>query len=316
MRKSLSFLAAFIILLSSSVFASEPNAGFFLPVHVQEMTFRYHTINNLIVLPVTINDSIKVNLILDTGCRNLVLFGKQFQKKFHVDPTRKIQFSGLGNGKPVNGKLALNNKVSIHAVLGEQIPVVLVESKNLFSAYSEVHGIIGYDIFIKFEIELNAAKHLITFRPAGTAELATGFERIPLRITDARPLIQSHVFFNSSEGEACELMIDTGSTLGLLVKTSDLKKFPKGNKKIVLGRGLNGDITGIEVAAEKLHLEKFEIKNIFANIIYSEWQTYASVGMDIMKNYTVVLNYCKAYAGFKKTDTGNFPTTSSQTLSF
>jgi hypothetical protein len=102
----------------------------------------------------------------------------------------------------------------------------------------------------------------------------------------------------------------------LLVKTSDLKRFPKGNKKIVLGRGLNGEITGIEVSAEKLHLEKFEIKNIFANIIYSEWQNYASVGMDIMKNYTVVLNYCKAYAGFKKNHATALATVSSQILSF
>ena len=51
---------------------------------------------------------------------------------------------------------------------------------------------------------------------------------------------------------------------------------------------------------EKLRLDLFEIKNAFASIIYSEWQNYASLGMDIMKDYTVVLNYCKAYAGFKK----------------
>lgn len=300
MTKALLILVIFFSVQSYASFAGETTAGFFLPANVPEITFKYHSISNLILLPVTINDSIKVNLILDTGCRNLVLFGKNFQKKFVTDPNRKIQFSGLGNGKPVNGKLSLNNTVSIHAVLGENIPVVLVEDKNLFSAYANVHGIIGYDIFIKFEIELNTEKKLITFRPADIAELSSGFERVPIRIKDARPMIQSNVFFSDTEGEPCELMIDTGSTLGLLVKTSDLKKFPKGNKKMVLGRGLNGKIVGVEVQAEKLRLDLFEIKNIFASIIYSEWQNYASVGMDVMKEYTIVLNYCKAYVGFKK----------------
>jgi hypothetical protein len=300
MIKPIRIFTFLAILYSYPIFAGETVAGFFLPENVQEITFKYHTINNLILLPVTINDSVKVNLILDTGCRNLVLFGKQFQTKFVTDPHRKIQFSGLGNGKPVNGKLSLENKVSIHAVLGEKIPVVLVENKNLFSAYSDIHGIIGYDIFIKFEIELNTEKKLITFRPADLAELSVGFEKVPIYVKDARPLIQSNVFFSETNRESCELMIDTGSTLGLLVKTSDLKKFPKGNKKFVLGRGLNGEIIGVEVQTEKLQLALFEIKNVFASIIYSEWQNYASVGMDIMKEYTVVLNYCKAYIGFKK----------------
>lgn len=317
MKKTLPFLALFLVVFFSLARPSEPPAGFFFASDVREITFRYQTMNNLIILPVIINDSIKVNLILDTGCRNLVLFGKQFRKKFITDPNRKIQFSGLGTGKPVTGKLAINNKVSLQAVAGEKIPVVIVENKNLFSAYSDVHGIIGYDVFIKFEIELNTSKQLITFRPADMAELGCEFEKVSLQIKDAKPLIHSNVFFHTAEGEACELMIDTGSTLGLLVKTSDLKRFPRGNKKIVLGRGLNGQITGIEVPAEKIHLENFEIRNISANIIYSEWQNYASVGMDIMKNYTVVLNYCKSYAGFKRNrGAGLVATSSLSTLSF
>ena len=54
-----------------------PDAGFFMPDELNEMTLHYKTYHNLILLPVTINDSVHVNLILDTGCRNLVLFGRR-----------------------------------------------------------------------------------------------------------------------------------------------------------------------------------------------------------------------------------------------
>ena len=271
-----------------------------MPDNVPEVTIKFHRKMDLVILPVTINDSVTVNLILDTGCRNLVLFGKQFQQKFNLEPDRKISFSGLGDGSPVEGKLAINNKVSIHTLIGESIPVIIIPDQNLFSAHSDIQGIIGYDIFIKFEIEFSLAKQWITFRPAATAEMSADYEKIPLRIKDARPLIQSKVYFSAKDGQDCDLMLDTGSTLGLLFKTSDLKSFSNANSKKIIGRGLNGDLTGINTHAIKLELNTLEIKTPSVGIIFSACHTYASIGMEIMKNYTVVINYCKAYAGFKR----------------
>ena len=303
MKSEIRFIITLLFLfIASSTQASETNAGFFLPDHITEVKLKFQSIQNLIVLPVIINDSIRVNLILDTGCRNLVLFGKKFQALFQTEPDKKVMFSGLGEGDPINGKLSLNNKVSIEAVLGEKIPVIIVPEQNLFSAYKDVHGVIGYDIFIKFEIELDPVRHIITFRPALSSELSLEYEKIPLVIEDSRPLIKSQVFFDDSETVLCDLMLDTGSSLGLLMKTTDLKKFPKGNFKRILGRGFNGNVMGIETAASKLMLDTFEISEITAGITHSAWHNYASVGMEVMKDYTIVLNYCKAYAGFKKND--------------
>lgn len=291
-------LLAFVTYSSPSTALDK--AGFFMPDSLREVSIGYKSVRNLILLPVTINDTIKVNLILDTGCRNLVLFGKRFGKYFELLPDRKVQFSGLGSGGPVFGSLSLNNKVSIDAVIGEKIPVIIVPNQNLFSTYANVDGIIGYDIFIKFEVELNLARQIITFRPAFLAELSPDYEKISIRIEDSRPIISSTVFFQGKEGQSCDLMIDTGSTLGLLLKTSDLKKYPTATQNSILGRGLNGNIEGTQTTADKLLLEQLEIRSISTGIIYSPWHNHASVGMEIMKNYSIVLNYCKAYAGFKK----------------
>ena len=95
-------------------------------------------------------------------------------------------------------------------------------------------------------------------------------------------------------------MIDTGSSLGLLVKTTDLEKFPEQANKMKLGLGFNGPVMGVQATTEKLLLSNLEISVLDAGITYSAWHNYASVGMDIMKDYAIVLNYCQAYAGFKK----------------
>jgi hypothetical protein len=258
---------------------------------------------NLIVLPVVINDSVNVNLILDTGCRNIILFGKRFEKLLNYDPDRQIQFSGLGSGKPVHGFLSLSNKVSIQEVLGQSIPVVVVGRKNVLGLYRDVHGVIGYDIFLKFEIELNPREQTITFRPAQRASAPEGYNIVPLRIVDSRPVMNSEVVLHNDKNKNrnYELMIDTGSSLGLLLKTTNIDDFESGLKKII-GIGFNGPISGYKTTSNRLTLGAFNMENLPTGIIQSPWHNYASIGMEILKDYILVLNYCKAYACFKAID--------------
>jgi hypothetical protein len=94
------FFLAFLLIVettSARTIPSEtpPNrkrSGFFIPDTVREMTVRYKNIRNLIVLPMVLNDSIRVNLILDTGCRTLVLFGNRFSKLLS---TERFNFPGM-----------------------------------------------------------------------------------------------------------------------------------------------------------------------------------------------------------------------------
>lgn len=275
------------------------DAGFSLPENIKEAMFNFSTYNNLIVLPVTINDSIEVNLILDTGCRNLLLFGKRFEKLFETIPHHTIRFSGLGERPPLTGKLALDNDVSIHTLRGKKIPIVILRDKNFFSSRSHIDGIIGYDIFIRFEIEINATSKKITFRPADLAEIPNDYTKVPLRIEDTRPLIQSKIFFSNPDGTDCDIMIDTGSALGLLIR-SKANAFFSQNQQHALGKGLNGNVMGTVRSARKLILQTFEINIAQVEISPSDWHTHGSIGMAIIKDYTIVLNYCKGYAGFKK----------------
>jgi predicted aspartyl protease len=264
------------------------------------MTLRYKSIKNMIVLPVVINDSITVNLILDTGCRNLVLFGKRFEKLFSASLNRKVRFSGLGSGKPVEGYLSLSNKVSIHQVLGESIPIVVVPNKNVMGMYTNIHGVIGYEIFFRFEIELNPQTETITFRPAMRANAPLGFFRVPLRIVDCRPVINSEVRMDSDKDRKYDMMIDTGSTLGLLVKTTTMDEFNYKTSKRIIGRGFNGPIYGYNTHVERMNLEGLIMTDLSTGVIESPWHNYASIGMEVLKDYILVINYYKFYACFKK----------------
>ena len=295
-------IAFLMLLVSLPTMASRPRAGFSLPDSISEMTLQYRTVKGLIVLPVTINDTIEVNLILDTGCRNLIMFGKRFTKLFRMNSGKPVIFSGLGSGRPVSGKLSLGNKVSINHVLGEQIPVVVVPNNNLFGNYHNIDGVIGYDIFLKFEIELNAGERTITFRPALKSSPPCGYTQVPLQIIDARPIMRSKVSLDKNTSRSLDLMIDTGSSLGLLLKTTNIAEYNQRTREKVLGIGFNGPVSGYETVSKKLTMNGFEIEDLLTGIVSSDWHNNASIGMEILKDYIVILNYCKSYACFKLND--------------
>ncbi len=290
-------LAAYCCALLTFKAQSKPAAGFNLPDSLAELTMSFSTRGNLIVVPVVINKSINVNLILDTGCRNLVLFGKQFTALLETLPDKVISFSGLGQGKPVTGKLSVNNLVEISSITGEHLPIVVVDDKNVFRQYRNIHGIIGYDLFLKFEIEINFKLKEMKFRPALTARPRDNFNTVRLNIVDSKPFMESSVTVNNQRS-AFELMIDTGSALGLILRMSSLKD--PGVERSVIGVGLNGNIAGYVFDAGTVNVDDLVMKNITANVIEGSGSGGASIGMDALKHYIVVLNYCQAYASFRE----------------
>lgn len=274
-------------------------SGFSLPDSLNEFTLKYNTVDHLIILPVKINDSIQVNLILDTGCRNILLFGKRFQKLFSLDPNRIIEFSGMGSGKNVQGKLALANRASIGMVEGENVPIVVIPERKIFQRFDHIDGLIGYDIFTKFEVEIHPSQQLITFRSAFNNYVPEGYSKIPMRVVDSRPVFESRITL-PNETLASDLLIDTGSTLGLLLKSSDKTRLNAYQQDDRLGKGLNGLISGAITTAQTIKIDHYEMTDVPAGIIHSPWYNYASIGMNVLKDYSIILNYAKSYACLRR----------------
>lgn len=298
--RALTLPVAFAMVFCTSAL-SLPDSGFLLPDSVREMTLHYRSMKNLIILPVLINN-LPVNLILDTGCRNLVLFGKKFEKLLKITPSHTVKFSGLGSGKPVYGSLSLGNKITIQQVLGENIPVVVVGERNVFRPYGNIDGVIGFDIFFKFEIEINSKDHVIKFRSAEECTPPHNFSNVPLRIMETRPVIDSRLFIESEGPLPYDLMIDTGSTMGLLIKTRDLKKFRNRKPSQTIGFGFNGPLKGYETTSGFVNLRGMQMSEVPTGVVECQVAEHASLGMSVLSEYVVVINYLKKYVCFKKVE--------------
>jgi hypothetical protein len=140
---------------------------------VKEITLSYRTRNNLLVVPVMINDSIKVNLILDPNCKAVILFGKRFQKLLAEKKTNSAKASKRLTGYPAStDALSLNNKISIGPAMGENVPIVILPNQNALNFFTSVNGIMGYEILSRFEITLDPKTETITIGPEKQASVA------------------------------------------------------------------------------------------------------------------------------------------------
>jgi hypothetical protein len=298
--KILLSLTGLLQVIACLALSSPFRSGFHLPDSVEELTIKYKTVGNLILLPVSINDTIQVNLILDTGTRNLVLFGKRFKKDFDFLANKKVQFSGLGNGSPVFGKLSINNKVKINSVIGLDIPIVVVPNRNLFGSLSNVHGVVGYEIFQKFEIEINPLREEITFRSPMHKRTNDAFIRVPLAVKDCKPILDCEIFLEADQRRLCDLLLDTGSEFGLLMKSKDDQWVNGLGKVDTFGRGFNGAIEGVEIQTNRVQVENISFEVGPSRMIRSPWHDYASIGMGILSQYIIILNYAQGYVKLKK----------------
>lgn len=293
------FFAAAILLVCSRGMTNTLRQGFSLPDSLEEFTVIYRTMDNLILLPFRINDTLSVNLVLDTSCRTLILFGNHYVKFLPTVPGKTVEFSGMGSGKPVRGSVSIGNNLRMGPIKGENIPIVIVPKRTPFKSHMRIDGLIGYDIFTRFEVEVHPHRQEIIFRPAFNRNLPAGYDHIPLSLTDQKPMIASTIDFPTGTVTS-DVLVDTGSTLGLLLKSSDKVHHNPSSGSAILGKGLNGIIRGTTTSANNLILHKYKIDLVAAGITYTPSHDYASIGMGLLKDYAIVINCVQGYLGLQQ----------------
>jgi hypothetical protein len=154
-----------------------------------------------------------------------------------------------------------------------------------------VDGVIGYDLFSRFEVEINPIGKKVVLRAAETETDREDFTDFKIKVIDCKPVTQSTITVAGKE-EPLDVMIDTGSSLELLIKVTDRKKINSYEVQN-LGMGLNGRIDGVETVAEQLVLGDFSLTHVQTGLMISEWHNYGSLGMKKLQHYIVVINYYK-----------------------
>src|SRR5688572_10869504 len=175
-----------LIFLGATTLQSQP-LGFTLNNGKKRVQIPIEVYNNLVVIPVVLNDALPLKFILDTGVRTSILTQKTFSDILNLPYSRKYTISGPGGDKLVDAYVTNNVTIDLPGVTGRgHAMLVLAEDYLELRNYlgTDVHGILGYELFSRFIIEIDYQKKILTLMTPERFRKRGKFEAIPIVIED------------------------------------------------------------------------------------------------------------------------------------
>ncbi len=292
----------------------EAQQNFKLPYGVKSDKIKFTLVNNLIVIPVELN-GVQLSFILDTGVGSTILFSLADTESIELNNTTKIVLRGLGDDEPVEAIKSQENTLQIGESYNNKHTVYLVfdESINFSPRMGfPIHGIIGYDFFKEFILEINYTKKTIKINDPASH---TYKKCKKCFVTDLdfsnnqkRPLVKAS-YTTKDNSVPINLLIDSGSSSALWLFEEKKKNIvvPDHFFEAFLGRGFNGDIYGKKTKIEELAIGDFMMKEVTASFPDSVYvkeiatdRRQGSIGGGILKRFNLIVDYPNRKISFKK----------------
>lgn len=271
--------------------------------------------NNLIVVPVILNDVLPLKFIVDTGVRTAILTQKTFSDILQLPYSRKYSISGPGGEKLIDAYVTNNVSLALPGVIGTGHALLVLEEdylelRNFLG--TDVHGILGYELFSRFIVKIDYNRKVMTLILSEKFRAGKKYQELPMLIEDTKPFILTSLNLTASESMTTKLLMDTGASHGLMLEPSSDERIvpPSKNVSAIIGRGLGGAITGKIGRIESLQLGNYKLNNILAN--FPDPNSYmdtlkntltfrhGSIGGEILSRFTVIFNYPQGKVYLKK----------------
>ncbi len=284
--------------------------GFSFERGVRRMEIPFKRYNNLVVIPVTINNLITLNFILDTGVQNTILTNRLYGDILGLEYDREVIILGPGENDSIRVLVVDNIDMSIAKIKGKNTPLVVLEKDFLKlgnNLGADVHGIIGYDLFKQFVIEVHFNDNKIIFhdperfKKRKYYKRKKYFKKIPISIERTKPYVSARIVQQNGTKENVKLMVDTGASHAVLLNpaTSERIKVPEERLRSVLGRGLGGEIYGLVGRIDQIRLDKFEFNDVVT--FYPDVDHYGyglrsgdrngTIGGELLTRFNYVIDY-------------------------
>lgn len=309
MRKLASFCLISLLVIQGVC----AQTGFRFKNGASEETIKFELINNLIIFPLKVNN-VELSFILDTGVSSPILFNIYQSDSLQIRNVEEITLKGLGEGDPIKAfKSSKNVFATAETYNPNQDFYVVIDAAINFSPRLgvPVHGIIGYDFFRDFVVEINYASEKIKlFKPEDyNYRNCNRCNTIDISLLRKKPYLNAKVGLEGKEIPV-RLLIDSGSSDALwLFPNKEMGiKVPVKNFEDFLGRGLSGSVYGNKAKTDYFEIGDYQLAS--TNVAFPSEESIqhltnpgtrnGSVGGEILKRFNVVFDYPNRKVTIKK----------------
>lgn len=304
MRK-LHLLFMLVFILSFCLPQSAKGQGFSLPEGKDVEKVRFELINNLIIIPIEVNGA-KLSFILDSGVSTPILFNVSDQDSVFLKNVSEITIRGLGDGDPIKALSSKGNSFKLKNIKNSNQNLYVVMDKEMnFSPTlgMPIHGIIGYDLFRDFVVDINYNSGLIKFYNPDeyVPKKYKDEEQLPLIIQKNKAYVQGNVDLNDKKDVPVNLLIDTGSSDAVWLFPDKYKGLdvPEKYYDDYLGKGLSGTIFGKRTKVKSIRLGSYRLKD--AKTAFPNMDAFGndvdlgnrngSIGGELLRRFNITVDY-------------------------
>ena len=307
MRNPIISLIAFILVINTclcSTASGQKEFGFKMPAKTRKIEIPFEQRNNLIVIPITINRFLTLKFILDTGVENAILTEKLYADILDINYIREITIDGPGLIDSVEAYIA--NQITFGlpgGVIGQNMNMLVLKEDYLQLSENigeNVHGIIGYDIFSRFVVEINYDDNILTLHEPRRYKKSKREVEIPLDIRGSKPFMNA-VIYQGDQKASLDIMIDTGASHAALIDYNYLSGIDLPEKTIEtrLGRGIAGDIPGYLGRIDAVEINCFDFSKILVsapfdgvyNKVIKRGARIGTFGGELLNRFNVTFDY-------------------------
>lgn len=303
MKKRCLILSILLLVLTLSAYAQ----GKFVLPNSEKDKISFKLINNLIIIPVEVN-GVPLSFLLDTGVSKVIVFNfVNLSEELKVNQTEEFFLRGLGEGDNVEALRSKNNIFKIgEAINIEQDMFAIFDASLNFTPQLGVpiHGIIGYDLFKDFVIEINYSKKKIILHDPDfyVPKSCKKCKTFDLEFFSRKPFIDANVdIIGNGNPIPVKLLIDSGGSDALWLFEDNEKniRIPEKYFDDFLGRGLSGSVYG-----KRSKIKGFSLKNLVLREVNTAFPDSSSVsfakkfkerngslGGEILKRFNVIFDY-------------------------
>lgn len=296
--------------------------GFKFEGNLKKVVIPVDVLNNLVIVPVVLNDELSLKFILDTGVRTTVLTQKTYSDILKLTYSKEIFVSGPG-GKQAAAYITDNVRLDLPGIRGSGHSMLVLEEdylelRNYLGA--EVHGILGYELFSRFIVQMDyERKRLVLYDPKFFKK-SRRYQALDISVEDTKPFVIATVAMTGNSEISAKLLIDTGAGHGLMLQPGSDEQIvvPELHINSVIGRSLGGIITGKIGRIESLQLGNYKINDPIANfpdpksnqdtLIRGESKLRnGALGGEVLSRFNIVFNFPDEEIYIKKNGSFNRP---------
>jgi predicted aspartyl protease len=289
-----------------SIPVSESQRFVFENRNKRSITMDFKLYNNLMVIPVVINQSDTLHFIFDSGFNSILISDLGMQESLMLNQVRKVQLVGLGEGEPIQAFFSTGNDIKVSGIIGRNQDIFLL-TEDIFKLSSKmgrpINGILGHGFFRDFIVEINYNRKKITFHNPERYRYRKrrNSQELPLIIRGSKSYVQATVRQEDHSEVPVLLVVDTGGShaLWLDVHSENELFVPRINYPTLLGTGLSGPVYGKLGRVQSFSIGRHSIKDVIASFPDSTSILNAigldgrqgSLGSDILKRFNLIFDY-------------------------